>query len=139
MKRQLLFLLFMAIAVGVQAQNTLNVIQKDGTITCYAFADKPQTMFSGSDVIVKTDKTEVAFAFSSIEKYTFEDGLTPTGVLSTRFNGKAYPVKIYTPAGALVKTIEPSAEGMAEAQINALPAGTYIINNGTTTYKINKK
>ena len=139
MKRKVFLLLLSALFTGAHAQNTLNVIQKDGTITCFAFADKPIATFSGSDVIVSTTKTEVTFPFSSIVKYTFDDGLTPTGIFSTRNAAKVYPVKIFNSAGAIVKTIETSSEGTAEVQINTLPAGTYIINNGTTTYKIIRK
>lgn len=54
MKRRYLILLLMAVAViGAKAQNTLNVYQKDGTLLCFSFADKPITLFVDDDVVVK--------------------------------------------------------------------------------------
>jgi len=127
-------------SVSAFAQNTLNVYQKDGTITCFSFSSKPESVFSGDDVIVRTTDQEVSFAFASIEKFTFEDGVTPSGIISTRNEGgKSAPIKVYNTNGILLKTVEPTEEGSTEFPLRDLPAGIYIIKNSTSTYKLIKK
>lgn len=141
MKRRFLILLLMAVAViGAKAQNTLNVYQKDGTLLCFSFADKPITLFVDDDVVVKTDKQILSFPFSSIDRYTFEDGLAPAGVLSIQSaDSSSGSISIYDMSGRLLKTINPSSDSSAEIQTSDLPLGTYIIKSKNTTYKFQKK
>lgn len=137
--KKLIFIIAFLCTLFSKAQNTLNVYQKDGTITCFSFSSKPESVFSGDDVIVRTTDQEVSFAFASIEKFTFEDGVTPSGIISTRnAAGQSAPVKVYNTNGVLLKTVEPT-EGSSELPLRDLPAGVYIIKNSTTTYKLIKK
>ena len=42
-------------------------------------------------------------------------------------------------SGILMRTLQPSEDGSTPASLDGLPAGTYIIKNGKTNYKIIKK
>lgn len=134
------FSLLLLTTIGAQAQNTLNVYQKDGTLLCFSFADKPMTLFVDDDVIVKTDKQLLSFPFSSIDRYTFEDGLDPAGLISIQIDGTfSEGVSIYDLSGKLMKTVNPSNGNSVEIQTMDLPAGTYIIRNKNITFKFQKK
>lgn len=136
----LFFALLLLTAIGAQAQNTLNVYQTDGTLLCFSFADKPTTLFVDDDVIVKTDKQLLSFPFSSIDRYTFEDGHDPTGFMGIQMSDPSSEgISIYDMSGKLRKTVVPSNGNSAEIQTTDLPAGTYIIRNKDVTYKFQKK
>lgn len=138
--KSLLFTLLLLTTIGAQAQNTLNVYQKDGTLLCFCFADKPMTLFVDDDVIVKTDKQLLSFPFSSIDKYTFEDGLDPSGLISIQVGEHpSEGVSIYDLSGKLLKTVGPSESRSVEIHTTDLPAGTYIIRNKGVSYKFQKK
>lgn len=141
MKKSILLLLLLALSasLGVQAQNTLNVYQKDGTIVCFPFSSNPVTRFVDADVVITTTDQTVSYPFASIEKYTFDDGVTPTGLISIRGTERLdAPISVYNAGGQLVRSVTPT-DGNADLDLRSLPAGTYIIKNGTVTYKIQKK
>lgn len=141
MKRNILFIVYLLLATtGAQAQNTLNVYQKDGSLLCFSFADKPITLFDGDDVVVKTNKQNICFPFSSIDKYTFEDGLVPTGIMSIQtLDSSSESISIYAMDGKLLNTGTCKNGNFTEIQIGDLPSGTYIIKNKNVTYKFKKQ
>lgn len=135
----LLLLLALSASLGVQAQNTLNVYQKDGTIVCFPFSSNPVTRFVDANVVITTTDQTVSYPFESIEKYTFDDGVSPTGLVTIRDNNNLrQPISIYNAGGQFVRSVIPTG-GSADLDLRKLPAGTYIIKNGTVTYKIHKQ
>lgn len=132
-QRLLLLLIVVASAVGINAQNTLNIHQKSGGKVSYAFSEKPIVSYTDAGIHLVTSTVEIDYPFSNLLKFTFEDSVTPIGTLCTE--GTKSEVNIYTVGGVLVKTTP--ADGTFST--NDLPAGIYIIKNGTTTYKITKR
>lgn len=140
MKKKLILFLLAAVAVGAQAQNTLNVIRQDGSFMCFRFTEKPQTTFEGNDVVITTDKQNLKIPFSTIKEYTFGDDLIATDVISMQAADSGLgTVYVYSVNGKLIKTIGSSNNKSAEIFTKELPAGTYIIKNNNVTYKYQKQ
>ena len=66
-------MLVVVAAVPLFSQNTLTIHQKDGQQFSFGFEDKPVVSFTDSDLIVKSTKTELTYALSSVSKFTFDD------------------------------------------------------------------
>ena len=140
MKKKLILFLFAAVAVGAQAQNTLNVIRQDGSFMCFRFTEKPQTTFEGNDVVITTDRQNLKIPFSTIKEYTFGDDLIATDVISMQAADSGLgTVYVYSVNGKLIKTIGSSNNKSVEIFTKELPAGTYIIKNNNVTYKYQKQ
>lgn len=140
MKKKLILFLLAAVAVGAQAQNTLNVIRQDGSFMCFRFSEKPQTTFEGNDVVITTDKQNLKIPFSTIKEYTFGDDLIATDVISMQAADSGLgTVYVYSINGILIKTIGSSNNKSVEIFTKELPAGTYIIKNNNVTYKYQKQ
>lgn len=141
MKLRFLFLMaLLSVATVMRAQNTLNVHQKDGTIMCFSFSQKPISTFDGTDVKVTTSEETVTFPFASVSKYTFEDGLTPTGVFAVKTSDpNDNSINIYNVNGQLIKTQNVTSDDDARLDVTGLPAGTYIIKSKSITYKYQKR
>lgn len=140
MKKKLILFLLAAVAVGAQAQNTLNVIRQDGSFMCFRFSEKPQTTFEGNDVVITTDKQNLKIPFSTIKEYTFGDDLIATDVISMQAADSGLgTVYVYSVNGILIKTIGSSNNKSVEIFTKELPAGTYIIKNNNVTYKYQKR
>lgn len=136
MKHKILFILFWTfITLGAQAQNTLNIHQKDGGIVSYSFDEKPRVYRTTDGIHLKTTKVDIDFPLSNLLRFTFEDTYISIGTV--RMEGTNDDVCIYTMSGVVVKKI-PAGEGKSFS-LNDLPSGTYIVKNGKTNYKIIKR
>ena len=146
MKRLLLSLLaIVAAATAPRAQTDLELLvvhQKSGGTVKYAFSEKPVVTFNnGYLVITFKNDTFIKFPLSDMQKFTFdkvnsdawEDRITAPK------DATPQPTYIYNVGGMLVRTLQPSEDGSTPATLDGLPAGTYIIKNGHTSYKIFKK
>lgn len=121
----------------LNAQTQLNVHQKTGGIVSYSFKDKPSAMVSSNSLIIKTSKVTVEYPISNLEKFTFSN--EADDVIPIMDNSKSLDViSIYSISGKLIKTIKP-VEGHLSVDTSKLERGTYIVKNGSTTYKIYKK
>lgn len=119
------------------AQNTLNIHQKDGTVVRYAFSEKPVVTYTDIGIHLVSKIEEIDYPMENLQMWTFEDNPSqPTGIFQTE--GTKDDIRIYTTAGILVRTI-PQNAGNAIFSTADLPAGVYIINNGKTSYKITKR
>lgn len=134
----LLSVLGLLLGLGAYAQNTLNVHQKDGTVVCYAFGEKPVVTYTDEGIHLATTKVEIDYPMANLEKFTFEDSGTSESIETITIEGTTEDIRIYTTAGVLVRTI-PQSEGAAAFSTADLPAGVYIIKNGKTSYKITKR
>lgn len=131
------FLCLLSMALGARAQNTLNIHQKDGTVTSYGFAEKPVVTYTETGIHLKTTKVELDFPLANLEKFTFTDGETDA-IEEVRTENTSDDVRIYNTNGVLLRTIRQS-QGKASFATDDLPRGIYIIKNGETTYKIVKR
>lgn len=130
-----LLILFLG-ATSAFAQNTLNVHQKSGGVVSYIFSDKPVVTYTEDGIHLVTNSVEVDYPLSNLEKFTFEDNNSPSGIICTK--GGSSDVQIYSVGGTLIKTVEAN-EGTTTFSTSNLPAGIYVIKNGKSTYKIIKK
>lgn len=92
---------------------------------------------SGDNLVIKTNKVTVEYPISNLEKFTFSseaDGIAPV-VDNLKSPDVIY---IYSISGRLIKTIKP-IEGHLSVDTSELERGTYIVKNGSITYKIYKK
>ena len=139
MKRLLLLLLTFAAASISRAETALIVHQKSGGTVEFAFREKPVVTYSEGYLVISVSEASVSYPLSDMQKFTF-------GELSDNYTRITAPVEvapqptyIYNISGILVRTLQPSEDGSTPATIDGLPTGTYIIKNGNTNYKINKK
>lgn len=137
MKKAILSALLLVLSVVcATAQNKMVIHQKSGGEVSYGFAEKPVVRYVDGNLNVSTTTVSVDYPLAELLKITFSDEATGIGVLAdTTPSGD---VCIYTLNGVLVKTVAGNG-GAAAIDTNGLPAGTYVIKNGKTTYKIMKK
>ena len=155
MKRLYLFLLAAVAAAPLFSQNTLTIHQKDGQQFSFGFEDKPVVSFTDTDLIVKSTKTELTYALSSVSKFTFDD--IEDAVISIKPDAKKacitldeytvsitgakadIPVYLIVSDGKLLQTYKTDQDGTVTFSIAELPQGAYIINSESLFCKILKK
>ena len=136
MKKTILSLvLFVLCSLGVQAQNTMLLHQKDGGVVSYGFSEQPVVTYVADNLHVETATVSIDYPLASLEKITFADEADRIDVLRTDTNTD---VRIYSVNGTLVRVAK-AEDGAATLNTADLPAGTYIVKNGTTSYKIVKR
>ena len=141
MKRFLLLLpLLITAATAPRADTALVVHQTSGGTVEFAFSDKPVVTYDTDGYLVISEgPTWVMYPLSGIQKFTFGEVTDQTTRIVAPADAKPQPTHIYNVGGVLMRTLQPSADGSTPASLEGLPAGTYIIKNGTTSYKIIKR
>ena len=115
--KKLLLSLFLAFAgTTVWAETALFVHQKNGGLLEISFSEKPVVTYSDGYVVVRTADASVSYQIREMQKFTF---------------GEA--------DGKLLRTYKPGEDGRTSTSLEGLPAGTYVIKNGTTSYKMLKR
>lgn len=156
MWKYITFLFVLALLpLGLYAQNTLTVLQKDGQQFSFGFEDKPVVTFTDNELVVTSTKTELRYELVKLAKFTFDDvedaviGIKPDAakasitidVYTVCING-AKPettVTLLSADGKQLQSYKTSAEGSVTFNIAELTAGTYIITSESLTVKILKK
>ena len=141
MKRLLLSLLTFAAVSVLWAETSLIVHQKSGGTVEFAFSEKPIVTYSDGYLVISVadGAASVQYPLSDMEKFTFGElsenytRITPPAEVAPQ------PTFIYNIGGILMRTLQSTKDGSTPATLDGLPAGTYIIKNGTTNYKIIKK
>lgn len=142
-------------AAPLFSQNTLTIHQKDGQQFSFGFEDKPVVSFTDSDLIVKSTKTELTYALSSVSKFTFDDiedavisinddaakaVITLDSYTVSITGAKAdIEVRLNSSDGKLLQSYKTTQNGSLTFSIAELPKGTYIISSESLTCKILKK
>ena len=117
----------------------LVVHQKSGGTVEFAFSKQPVVTYSGGNVVITATEASVEYPLSDIEKFTFKEATDRVERITAPANQTPQPTYIYSVGGTLMNTLQPNDDGTTPATLNGLPAGTYIIKNGTTKYKIIKR
>ena len=145
MKRLLLSLLtIVAAATATLAETDLELLvvhQKSGGTVEYAFSEKPVVTFrDGYLHITFKNDAFIEFPLSDMQKFTFDevDSDTWEDRITAPKDATPQPTYIYNVGGMLLRTLQPSEDGSTPVTLDGLPAGTYIIKNGNTSYKILK-
>lgn len=139
MKKFVLSLLTLFAGLTSWADTALFVHQKSGGIVEYAFAEKPVVTYNEGYLVISSSGASVMYPLSTMQKFTFgevDDQVTritaPEGVA-------AQPTRIYSIDGKLMRTYQPGDERTTSASLEGLPAGTYVIKNGQTSFKVMKR
>lgn len=139
MKSFLLLLLTFVSALASQAATALIVHQKDGSTVEYAFSEKPVVTYRNGYLIISAAEASVEYPMANLQKFTFGEVSDMVTRVKPAKDVKPQPTQIYNVSGILVRTLQPVEDGTTPASVDGLPTGTYIIKNGSTTYKILKK
>lgn len=141
MKKLLLFISAALMSSALWAAvNSLNVHSKTGNVSSYLFSDQPVVTYSSDNLVITTQKVTVEYPIADLERVTFsETEDSAIDQVKMNSNGEAdNTVTVYGMNGNVVGTY--SAEGgVARLIIDDLQAGTYVVRNGSITYKIIKK
>jgi len=139
MKRFLLLLLLIeASHTSSWADTALVVHRKSGETIEFAFSEEPVVTYADGFLVVSEGKASVLYPLTDIQKFTFDE-VTDRVTRITSPADAPHPTHIYNVGGMLLRTFSPSDDRSTSASLDGLPAGTYIIKNGTTSYKIIKK
>ena len=139
MKKIVLSLLMLVAATAMQAATALFVHQKSGGIVEYAFSEKPVVTYEDGFVVISAANASVMYPLSDMQKFTFGEVDDMVTRITAPADAAPQPTQIYNVSGMLVRTLQPSDDGTTSASLEGLPAGTYIIKNGKTSYKVAKK
>ena len=142
MKRLLLSLLvIVAVAATLRAQTALIVHQKSGGTIEFAFSEKPVVTYSDGYLVISVQDglASVSYPLSDMQKFTFGELSSEYTRIIAPKEVAPQPTYIYSIGGMLMRTLQPNEDGSTPANVDGLPAGTYIIKNGNTSYKITKK
>ena len=140
LKQTILTLLLTFVSTVMWAQEMVSdakiiVWLKDGTTTTLLFRDMPEIQYADGNVIIQNGDTQVSWPIANLDKLTFEDldASIPTNVkdMKTAKLDIARSSAVYDTSGKLVKKEINS--------LSELPAGTYIVKDGSVTFKVVKK
>ncbi len=138
MVRRVLFTLsLLSACLMVTAQQSLNLYTTSKGVVSFTFTEEPRVTFPKTDTVtVSTADVTVEFPFAEVEKMTFEDGVTQVETITVRDGDQT--VTIYDLGGRLVRQYIPQ-KGITTVNLQALPAGTYVVRDGKRSYKILKR
>ena len=128
---------------------------KSGEKVVYELAEAPVTTFSGSQLIIRTNKVSAKYERSKVQRYTYEDvvylgiDLQP-GERRVQVNQegdevtfRGLPVgttaSIYSLDGLLVGQVKATDSQPLTISLQNRPDGVYIVKAGTETIKVMKK
>lgn len=132
MKRILNISCFLLVSFVLSAETVLNIHQKTGIIVGVSFAEKPILTYSGTVIIISTEKETIEYPVAELSKITFEETQTSTSSIYT--SAKAYN-KVYDIHGREVSVFDKGEN----VDLDNLPNGIYIVKTDCSTYKIIKR
>ena len=139
MKKLLLSLLTLVAATTTWADTALFVHPKTGGVLEIAFSEKPVVTYQGGNLVITSGQASVSYPLSNMDKFTFGEVDDQVTRIVAPVNVAPQPTYIYTIDGKLVRTLKPSDDGSTSASLEGLSAGTYVIKNGKTSYKVLKR
>ena len=139
MKKVIFSLLTLIAATASWADTALIVHQKSGGTVEYAFSEKPVVTYSNGNLVISVPGASVEYPLSNMEKFTFGEVTDMVTRITAPVDVAPQPTYIYNVSGVLMRTFQPGENGTTPASLDGLPAGTYVIKNGKTSYKVVKK
>ncbi len=149
-------LLLLGFTIGVWAQNTVVIYQKDGQVATFAFTEKPVVTYSGNNLVITTENTSVQYPVSMLHKLEFDIRLSiPTGIDDAKekrvgqfsFSGgqllisggeAGSEVSIYTLRGAKAAQYRLDSNGSASIPLQGLGKAVYVVRTKGFTFKFHK-
>ena len=139
MKKLILSLLTLFAATASWADTALFVHQKSGGVVEYAFSEKPVVTYSEGYLVISAAEASVSYPLSNMDKFTFGEVDDQVTRIVAPVDVAPQPTHIYSIDGKLMRTLQPSDNGTTSASLEGLPAGTYVVKNGKTSYKVLKR
>ena len=133
-KVKLLLLLLTVFSVARAQDSKIIVWLNDGNKSEVLFTDMPEFTYADGNVTMKSSATELSWPIEKLQKLTFENSDIPTGIRDVKATGLdllSDQFDVYDLGG---KQIHKDAKSLSE-----LPAGTYIVKDGSTTIKVVRK
>ena len=127
------------LAGAYEVETALIVHQKSGGTVEYAFSEKPIVTYNDGYLVISVQEASVMYPLDNMQKFTFSKVESNITRITVPKNVAPQPTYIYNIGGTLVRTLQPTEGGSTPATLDGLPAGIYIIKNGKTNYKVNKK
>lgn len=121
------------------ADTALFVHQKSGGVLEIAFSEKPVVTYSEGYVVISSGLASVSYPLSDMDKFTFGEVDDQVTRITAPANVAPQPTFIYNVSGVLMRTYQPNEDRTTSTSLEGLPAGTYVIKNGKTSYKVLKK
>ena len=128
---------------------------KSGEKVVYELADAPVTTFSGSQLIIRTNKASIPYERRNVLRYTFEDVVTKgielmPGERRVEMNREGDEItfrglqvgstaRIYAVNGTLVEQRKVTDSQPLTLSLKNRPNGVYIVKAGTETIKVMKQ
>lgn len=131
-------------------QNVVAIYQISGDVALFAFADRPEVTYTATDLVLTSNQASVQFPINSLHKIAFEKAMMPEGIenieASKYFHFRdgsiviegGQPnslVNIYSITGTLMHQSRLDGDGTAAIPTNSLRGATFIITNGSITFK----
>jgi hypothetical protein len=128
---------------------------KSGNKVTYELADAPVTTFSGSQLIIRTNKVTISYERKNVLRYTYEDVVTKgielmPGERRVEINRDGDEIvfrglqvggtaSIYAVNGTLIEQCEVTDSRPLTISLKNRPNGVYIVKAGTETIKVMKR
>ena len=133
LKQLILTLLFTLFSVNIWADDAKIIVWlNDGNKTEILFTEMPEFLYADGNVSLQNGGTTMSWPLASLQKFTFEAvAAPPTDIKDVKTAAKLDIAKgcaVYDLSGRLIKK-----------QVNSLselPAGTYILKDGSVTTKV---
>lgn len=139
MKKLILSLLTLFAASVAWADTSLFVHAKHGDVLEISFAEKPVVTYSEGNLVISVTGASVSYPLSIMEKFTFGESSEHVTRITAPVDLAPQPTFIYSIDGKLLRTYKPNEDGTTSASLDGLPAGTYVVKNGKTSYKVAKR
>ena len=133
LKQLILTLLFTLFSVNIWADDAKIIVWlNDGNKTEILFTEMPEFLYADGNVSLQNGSTTMSWPLSKLQKFTFEAvAAPPTDIKDVKTAAKLDIAKgcaVYDLSGKLVKKQIRS--------LSELPAGTYILKDGSVTTKV---
>ena len=121
-----------------EANAKIIVWQKDGNTTEILFNEMPEFLYADGNVSVQNGGTTVSWPLATLDKFTFEDVEPSVPTLPTDVKDVQKP-KLDIVKGCAVYDLSGKLLKKQIKSLSELPAGTYILKDGSVTTKVVKK
>ena len=139
MKNLFLTMLLLLAANASWAETALFVHQKSGGVLEVSFSEKPVVTYSEGYLVITGANGSVSYPLSDMQKFTFGEVDENVTRIVAPESVAPQPTYIYSIDGKLMRTYQPGENRTTSASVEGLPAGTYVVKNGKTSYKVLKK
>lgn len=135
----LLFCLFAgSVSLLADDYNYLVLTQNDNTELGTVLRKTRRITFDGDAIVVTATDGDVKLPLSALRQISFTEA-APVGIRSVGGTWPSQRIVIYNTSGVVVRRFDSTDARMENINMKNLPAGVYIVNDGTQTRKLLKR